>query len=187
MADFLKKSGYKAVPQTANFVYRRDTENWLLDMHPPISHRHIVVRPRIRYFKYSGNIITKEYGSAIDLVSVVTDAALIPTNPLPEEKNYCDEGKLCLSVCSSGYVDPIKKVTVTLGGKEFSYGKRRSNSRCLLVCGGLTGLKATGKWSSWSPGSFKIPKKMKISFLQYLSPHKHTSKGRSSKANFLYP
>jgi epoxyqueuosine reductase QueG len=159
MADFLKQLGYKAIPQYANFFYRRDTENWLLDMHPPVSHRYLAVRSGIGHFGYAGNIITKEYGSAIDLVSVVTDAALIPTNPLPEEKNYCDEGKLCLSVCSSGYVDPIKKVTVTLGGKEFSYGKRRSNSRCFFVCGGLTGLNATGKWSTWAPGRFKIPEK----------------------------
>jgi epoxyqueuosine reductase QueG len=112
-----------------------------------------------RAFRISGNIITKEYGSAIVLVSVVTDAELIPTDSLPEEKNYCDECKLCLSVCSSGYVDPVEKVTVTLGGKEFSYGKRRSNCRCLFVCGGLTGLNATGKWSTWSPGRFKIPEK----------------------------
>ena len=44
-----------------------------------------------------------------------------------------------------GYVDPVEKVTVTFGGKEFSYGKRRSNYRCLFVCEGLTGLNATGK------------------------------------------
>ena len=159
MADFLQQSGYKAVPQSANFVYRRDTENWLLDMHPPISHRYLAVRSGIGHFGYSGNIITNEYGSAIVLASVVTDAELIPTDSLPEEENYCDECKLCLSVCSSGYVDPVEKVTVTLGGKEFSYGKRRSNSRCFLVCGGLTGLNASGKWSTWSPGRFKIPEK----------------------------
>jgi len=106
MADFLKQSGYKAIPQSANFVYRRDTENWLLDMHPPISHRYLAVRSGIGHFGYSGNIITKEHGSAIVLVSVVTDAELIPTDSLPEEENYCDECKLCLSVCLSGYVDP---------------------------------------------------------------------------------
>jgi epoxyqueuosine reductase QueG len=159
MANFLQHSGYKAVPQAANFAYRRDTENLLLDLHPPISHRYLAVRSGIGHFGYSGNIITKEYGSAIVLVSVVTNAELIPTDSLPEEENYCDECKLCLSVCSSGYVDPVEKVTVTLGGKEFSYGKRRSNCRCLFVCGGLTGLNATGKWSTWSPGRFKIPEK----------------------------
>ena len=159
MADFLKQSGYKAIPQSANFVYRRDTENWLLDMHPPISHRYLAIRSGIGHFGYSGNIITKEYGSAIVLASVVTDAELIPTDSLPEEENYCDECKLCLSVCSSVYVDPLEKVTVILGGKEFSYGKRRSNSLCFLVCGGLTGLNASGKWSTWSPARFKIPEK----------------------------
>src|SRR5208283_5981397 len=60
MADFLKQSGHKAVPQSANFVYRKDTENWLLDMHPPISHRYLAVRSGIGHFGYSGNIITKE-------------------------------------------------------------------------------------------------------------------------------
>jgi len=159
IANFLQQSGYKAVPQAANFVYRRNTENWLLDMHPPISHKYLAVRSGIGHFGYSGTIITKEYGSAIVLVSVVTDAELIPTESLPEEENYCDECKLCLSVCLSGYVDPVEKVTVTLGGKEFSYGKRRNNSRCLLVCMGLTGLNASGKWSTWSPGRFKIPEK----------------------------
>ena len=128
-------------------------------MHPPISHRYLAVRSGIGHLGYSGNIITKEYGSAIVLASVVTDAELTPTDPLPEEENYCDECKICLSVCSSGYVDPVEKVTVTLGGKEFSYGKRRSNSRCFLVCGGLTGLNSSGKWSTWSPGRFKIPEK----------------------------
>jgi epoxyqueuosine reductase QueG len=159
MANFLQQAGYKAVPQSANFVYRRDTENWLLDLHPLISHRYLAVRSGIGHFGYSGNIITKEYGSAIVLVSVVTDAELIQTDSLPAEENYCDECNLCLSVCLSGYVDPVEKVTVTLGGKEFSYGKRRNNSRCLLVCMGLTGLNASGKWSTWSPGRFRIPEK----------------------------
>ena len=159
MAGFLQQYGYKAVPQLANFIYRQDSENWLLDMHPPISHRYLAVRSGIGHFGYSGNIITKEYGSAIVLASVVTDAELIPTEPLPEEENYCDECKICLAVCSAGYVDPLEKVTVTLGGKEFTYGKRRSNSRCFLVCGGLTGLNASGKWSTWSPARFEIPKK----------------------------
>ena len=159
IAEFLQQQGYQAVPQGANFVYRQDTENWLMDMYPPISHRYLAVRSGIGHLGYSGNIITKEYGSAIVLASVVTDAQLVPTAPLPEEENYCDDCKLCLAVCSSGYVDPVEKVTVTLGGKEFSYGKRRSNSRCFLVCGGLAGLNSSGKWSTWSPARFEIPAK----------------------------
>ena len=117
IAAFLQQAGYKAIPQPTNFVYRRDTEDWLLYMHPPISHRYLAVRSGIGYFGYSGNIITNEYGSAIVLVSVVTDAELIPTDSLLAGENYCDECKLCLSVCLSGYVDPSGESHVTLGRK----------------------------------------------------------------------
>jgi hypothetical protein len=48
---------------------------------------------------------------------------------------------------------------VTLGGVEFSYSKRRTYRRCDLVCGGFTGLAPNGKWSTWSPGRFPIPRK----------------------------
>jgi epoxyqueuosine reductase QueG len=118
MAGFLQQYGYKAVPQLANFVYRTDSENGLMVSKPPISHRYLAVRSGVGYFGYSGHIITKEYGSAIALASVVTDAELVPTDPLSEEENYCDGCKLCLSVCSSGFVDPVEKVTVTLGEKS---------------------------------------------------------------------
>ena len=30
--------------------------------------------------------------------------------------------------------------------------------RCQYVCGGYTGLHASGKWSTWSPGRFPVPK-----------------------------
>jgi epoxyqueuosine reductase QueG len=159
MAGFLQQMGYKAVPQGANFVYRKDSENEPMDVKPPISHRYLAVRSGIGYFGYSGHIITKEYGSAIALASVVTDAELAPTDPLPEDENYCDGCKLCLSVCSSGFVDPVEKVMVTLGGRELSYGKRRSYSRCGYVCGGMSGLNPSEKWSTWSPASFEILKK----------------------------
>lgn len=159
IAGLLQHIGYKAVPQNANFVYRKDTENGTRDMKPPISHRYLAVRSGIGHFGLSGHIITKEYGSAIVLASVVTDAELTPTDPLPEEENYCNGCKLCLKVCSSGFVDPLEKVTVTLGGKEFSYWKRRSYIRCAYVCGGSSGLNPSGKWSTWSPARFEIPEK----------------------------
>lgn len=163
MAAFLEDFGFKAVPLNANFVYREKVMEFMKEqkseLHPPVSHRYLAVRSGIGHFGYSGHIITKENGSAIVLGSVVTDAELIPTEPLPEEENYCDGCKICLAACSSGYVDPLEKVTVTLGGKEFSYGKRKNFFRCGLVCGGLAGLSSSGKWSTWSPTRFDIPEK----------------------------
>ena len=53
---------------------------------------------------------------------------------------------------------PIGTV-VPMGGFEFSYAKRRNYNRCAYVCAGYSGLHPSGKWSTWSPGRFPIPKK----------------------------
>jgi len=90
---------------------------------------------------------------------MVTEAELIPTDPLPPEENYCDGCRLCQAACASGLMSPDEEVTVTLGGYSFSYAKRRSYNRCEYVCGGFAGLHPSGKWSTWSPARFPIPEK----------------------------
>ena len=102
LSEFLNMKGYKSVPLAANAVYRKETPRGPYDEKPPISHRYLAVRSGIAHFGLSGNVITKEYGAAIILGSVVTEAELVPTDPLPPEDNYCDECRLCMSACASG-------------------------------------------------------------------------------------
>ncbi|MFA4910851.1 MAG: epoxyqueuosine reductase [Desulfobacteria bacterium] len=157
IAMFLEQKGYPSVAQAANIVYRRDTEKGPLGMKPPISHRYMAVRSGIGHFGYSGNVITKNEGASIVLGTLVTEADLISTDPLPEEENYCDKCRLCNAACASGLMSQDEEVTVTMGGFKFSYSKRRDYNRCGYVCGGFTGLHQSGKWSTWSPGRFAIP------------------------------
>jgi len=159
VANFLTQIGHPSVPQAANFVYRADAQHSPKSEKPPIAHRYLAVRSGVGSFGYSGNVITKEYGAAIILGSVVTVAELIPTDPLPVKNNYCDKCRICQAVCASGYMSPDEKVTVTLGGIDFSYCKKHDHLRCDYVCGGFTGLHRSGKWSTWSPGRFPIPEK----------------------------
>jgi len=159
LARFLEMKGQAAVPVESNFVYRKDTPRGPLDEKPPISHRYLAVRAGLGHFGLSGNVIRKKEGAAIILGSVVTDAQLTPTDPLPAEENYCDECRICLSACASGLMHPEEKTTVTMGGVEFSYARRQSYNRCDYVCGGFTGLSKSGKWSTWSPARFPIPEK----------------------------
>jgi len=157
MAKFLEQKGHPSVPQAANLVYRTDTKHGAYDEIPPISHRYLAVRSGVGQFGLSGNVIRKKEGAAIILGSVVTAAELIPTDPLPEEENYCDECGMCIASCASGFMSPDEEETVTLGGVDFSYSKRRHHLRCDYVCGGFAGLHRSGKWSTWSPGRFPIP------------------------------
>jgi epoxyqueuosine reductase QueG len=149
--------GYDSVPLIANSVYRKDVQGGPYNELPPISHRYLAARSGIGHFGLSGNIIMDKYGAAIILSSAVTTAELIPTDALPHKENYCDDCGLCIAACASGLMTNDEKVTVTMGGIDFTYAKRRSYSRCDYVCGGFAGLHSSGKWSTWSPARFPIP------------------------------
>ncbi|KKL50440.1 hypothetical protein LCGC14_2305480 [marine sediment metagenome] len=159
LATYLDQHGYPSFGVAANAVYRKDTPRGMVDFMPDISHRYLAVRSGVGWFGLSGNVITKTHGAAVILGSVVTTAELEATDPLPPEEKYCDECRLCMASCLSGLMHKKERTTVTIGGMEFSYSKRRSYHRCDLVCGGFTGLAKNQKWSTWSPGRFPIPRK----------------------------
>lgn len=158
LAGYIEMKGHKSVPVIANNYYRSDTPGGLLDMLPDISLRYLAVRSGVGCFGLSGNVIHPKYGATIILGAVITTAEFEPTQPLPPEENYCDGCKMCMASCASGTMDPERKTTVTMGGEDFEYSRRRSYLRCEYVCGGFTGLHPSGKWSTWSPGRFDIPK-----------------------------
>lgn len=157
LAQYWNQRGVPSHGVCSNAVYRADTPRGMLDFLPDISHRYLAVASGVGWFGWSGNVITEQHGAAVVLGSVVTTAELTPTEPLPEDEKYCDECQLCFASCSSGLMDRKQRTTVTMGGSEFSYSRRRSYHRCDLVCGGFTGLAKNGKWSTWSPGRFPIP------------------------------
>jgi epoxyqueuosine reductase QueG len=157
LGTYLKMKGYDFAAGTANRHYRMDTENGISDMVPTISHRYLAVRSGVGHFGLSGNILTSQAGAAVALGSVVTNAELVPTDPLPEEENYCDNCGMCIAGCASGFMKPKGKISVSLGGIDFSYSGRSHYMRCGYVCAGYTGLHPSGKWSTWSPGRFPIP------------------------------
>ena len=159
LSEFLMMKGHKSVPLAANAVYRKDTPNGPFDEKPPVSHRYLAVRSGIGFFGKSGNVIMDKYGAAIILASVVTEADLVPTDPLSPEDNYCDDCRLCMSACASGLMSKDEETTVNMGKVDFSYSKRRTYNRCEYVCEGFTGLHPSGKWSTWSPARFPIPEK----------------------------
>ena len=61
------------------------------------------------------------------------------------------------SVCPTRMFDPDAQEAITIGGVTFSHAKRNEMLRCHVCCGGMTGLAASKKWSSWSPGRLDLP------------------------------
>jgi len=157
LAVNLSQRGFPSVALASNDVYRDDTPLGRFDMYPPVSLRYLAVASGVASFGWSGNVIDKDYGACIILGGVVTTADLHPTAPLEEKENYCDGCRLCTAGCASELMNPSEMTEVHLGGKVFSYAARRSYARCQYVCGGYTGLHRSGKWSTWSPGRFRMP------------------------------
>ena len=163
LANYMTQKGFPSVPVAANNVFRPPAagrpSGYIADAYQPnIAHRYLAVRSGVGHLGVSGNLITKDHGAAVILAAAVTSAALIPTPPLPPEENYCDNCRLCMASCVAGFMSRRQNTTVSLGGLAFSYAKRRHYGRCDLVCSGYTGLHASGKWSTWSPGRFAVPR-----------------------------
>ncbi len=178
-ANYLTKRGFPSVFLAAGQVYREDVESQASEaeqavaeklrddeythaesatMVPPVALRYLALASGVGSMGISGNVLTKQEGAAIALGGIVTTAELIPTDPIPEEENYCDDCRLCMAACISGLMDMDGEISIRMGGVEHKHAGKRSISRCQMACGGITGLHPSGKWSTWSPGRFIIPK-----------------------------
>jgi epoxyqueuosine reductase QueG len=178
-ANYLTKRGFPSVFLAAGQVYREDVESQAsaaeqaaaeklrernyshaegATMVPPVALKYLALASGVGFLGLSGNVLTKQEGAAIALGAIVTTAELIPTDPAPEEENYCDDCKLCMSACPSLLMDPDGETVITMGGVSHKHARKRSITRCQLACGGITGLSPSGKWSTWSPGRFMVPK-----------------------------
>ncbi len=171
VASYLEQFGAKSVAVMANAVYRHDEESKYIQQFPDLSHRYLAARCGLGWFGFSGNVLTPEHGPNVVFATAVTEAPLLADEPLAEADNYCDDCNACNASCPSGFFRYGKhdKLTVTMGGHEFSYANRRDYARCTYVCAGYNGLNPNGRWSTWSPGRFPIPrddKELKAAYRQ---------------------
>ena len=157
LKENLEKKGYKAAIILPNWDYRGEGLRSIISQKPYISLRYLAVRSGVGIFGWSGNVLIKGYGAPILLGGVVTNAKLEPTDPLPESESECNNCKLCTKVCAFRFMSEDEQTLITLGGKTFKYSKRNKIARCLMVCGGYSGLDKTGKWSTWCPERSPYP------------------------------
>ena len=184
LIQLLKNKGFdaKQPPPPGNYIgstqtgttqvgdnqYRIEIPDWRIKLYPVFSHRYLAVRSGVASFGYSGCVGIKGVGATIILGSVITSASLEPTDPLPPEEGFCDNCKICQASCVSGMVKGKEECTICMGGIDFTYRAPKNILRCQLVCAGFSGLHSSEKWSTWSPGRYKIPdddKKMNLRFL----------------------
>lgn len=99
-AEFLMSQGFKAYPQTNAAVKEYATE-----FSTQLPHKTVATRCGIGWIGKCALLITEEYGSAIRITSILTDAPLEADTPNNESK--CGNCMLCTNACPAQAVKGI--------------------------------------------------------------------------------
>lgn len=150
LAGYIKTQGLQACAVPTNNNYRRSLD--VYSTHPDFSHRFGAIASGIGAQGMSGNVMTKEYGAAVYLSTVVTDAVLKSDPLLPPRyfiDQYCKKCLICDKSCPAKMFEMEKEEYVLLNGYLHPRGKRRSLDLCNASCFGLHSLSPDKKFSSW--------------------------------------
>ncbi len=159
LVTLLRRKGFDAVSVDINSNYRPEegannvTE--MTEFHPDFSHRYAALASGIGRLGWSGNLMTPEFGSMVELGSVITSAQL-ECDPLLA-KSPCDNCKMCALVCPVEMIDLKESMNVTVAGTTQKIARKRPNTCCWIGCTGYEGLAPGGEWSNWSPYRLDAP------------------------------
>ena len=150
LVDFIRELGYKAVAVPPNNTYRRSLDPF--STRPSFSHRFGAVAAGLGTFGLSGNVVTRQYGAAIYLGAVITDAPL-KSDPLPPARdtidNRCHTCKLCDKSCTLRMFRDDEEEYLLINGKLHARGRRDNLDLCNMPCFGLHGISSDKKWTNW--------------------------------------
>jgi len=150
LEEYLVSLGHRAKVVPTNNTYRRSLD--VFATHPSFSHRFGAIVSGIGAQGWSGNVMTKEYGAACYLGTVVTDAKLKSDPQMPPRHfidGFCKRCKLCDKVCPAGMFEAEGEEYVLLNGELHPRGKRCDINLCNISCFGLHALSRDKKWTSW--------------------------------------
>lgn len=152
IAAFIETSlGFRARAVPTNNNYRRSPDAFAT--HPDFSHRFGAIVSGLAAAGWSGNVMTEEFGAAIYLCTVVTDAELHSDPPRYSPRhfvdNYCYKCRLCEKTCVAGMFEAKEEEYVLLNGELHPRGKRRDINLCNASCFGLHSLSRDKKWTTW--------------------------------------
>ncbi|MCX5997896.1 MAG: hypothetical protein NTV42_09900 [Chloroflexi bacterium] len=150
LADYIVELGYKALPVPPNNTYRRSPDPFTPQ--PSFSHRFGAVVAGLGTFGLSGNVVTRQYGAAVYLGTVITDAPLKSDPILPARDtmdNRCRTCKLCDKSCTLRMFRDDEEEYLLINGELHARGKRDNLDLCNMPCFGLHGISSDKKWTNW--------------------------------------
>ena len=154
LKEFLEDRGHRAAFIEPNGGYRKDLKSTLA-LVPKFSHRYASYVAGIASPGISGSAVTKEYGGAVCLNSVITDAVLEGDPMLPPRYYFdglCQSCMACKSACPPKMFMSTEEEYSLINGELWPRGRKRDVNLCAVSCGGLHAVSADKTWSNWGKG-----------------------------------
>ncbi len=123
-AEYLRQRGFEALPSAAT-VGKPDEEY----LATPLPHKTVATRAGVGWIGKCALLVTKEFGSAIRLTTLLTNADL-PT-AFAVDESYCGDCCACVDIC------PVRAPS----GKAWRVGMLRENFFDAFAC-----YRTTGRW-----------------------------------------
>lgn len=95
-AQFIESLGYKAIAQTTDFV--KEYGNYRTNL----PHKTVATLAGLGWIGKSALFVTKEYGSAVRLTSIITNMDLDYGTPI--RKSICGDCNQCVNACPGGAI-----------------------------------------------------------------------------------
>jgi len=103
VADYIAKRGYKAVAQTVDYIKKQRKDR--SDNRPAVPHKTVAALAGFGWIGKSSLLITKKYGSAIRISSVLTDMPFNVKNA--DYVCMCGGCALCVNACPAGAIHNV--------------------------------------------------------------------------------
>jgi ferredoxin len=152
LAGFIRAKGHRAAAVPLSADYRRSP--YVFSLKPSFSHRFGAIASGTAAQGWSGNVMTREYGAAVYLGTVVTDAELESDPLLPPDyfiDGVCTKCRRCVRACPSRMFEASEREYVLLNGMLHARAKRKNIDLCNIACFGLHSLSRDRKYTNWGP------------------------------------
>ena len=142
-SEFLQMQGFRAIPQTRQWVGTGEEDN-----NTVLPHKTIATRAGIGWIGKSALLVTNQYGSMIRISSILTDAPLETSPTINHSK--CGDCMICVDACPANAIsgkiwevglcrdeffdpDKCRKVARERAEKGFG-GENTICGKCIEVC-----------------------------------------------------
>jgi epoxyqueuosine reductase len=159
LSHWLERQGHKSLFVLQNLNYN------LYSGRPEFSHMHAAVAAGLGRLGMASFFVSNEFGGAVHLTSIITEAELVPDPMVSDEDDPCNQCKLCIEVCPVQAISRERTKSFLMEGKEYKQ-QWVDKIACGWGCSGLAGHRyQIGKHTvgSWAYNDLPIPTRENVS------------------------